>query len=73
MNATVNISFEDFNHGTRRSTDTRRHETAQLRRDIEGGWYVMGALGCGRTRAEIVDAVKDYLGGRRLICHNTSI
>ena len=68
--ATVNISFDDFNTSTHRSTDTRRHETAQLRRDINGGWYVMGAMGCGKTRAEIVDAVKDYLGGSRLICWN---
>lgn len=65
--ATITFDYEDFNNTTHRSTDMRRHGTAELHQDIGGGRYVNGDMGCGKTRESVSDALKEYLGGRTLL------
>lgn len=64
----VTFDYEDFNTSTRRDTDTRKHDMAEVR-STEGGVYIYGALGCGKTRSNVGDALIAYLGGRRLLAH----
>ena len=63
----VDFDYEDFNTTTRRDTDTRKHGLAEIRQDASGGVYIYGALGCGKTRETVQDALIAYLGGRELL------
>ena len=70
MTATaVDFDYEDFNTTTRRDTDTRKHGLAEIRQDASGGVYIYGALGCGKTRDTVQEALIAYLGGRVLLRH----
>jgi hypothetical protein len=65
---TITFDYEDFNTTTSRSHDTRSHGTATVHTDAFGeGVYIMGKMGCGKTRQEVRDALVAYLGGRRLL------
>ncbi len=69
MTRYFDISFDDFNTSTRRGPGMRKHETVQLRADVDGGVYVRGIFGCGKTCADERAAINAYLGGRDLICY----
>lgn len=63
------IDFEDFNTSTRRGPGPRKHDLVTVRRDVSGGVYVTGAMGCSKTFPEVRDAIKAYLGGRELLAY----
>lgn len=63
----INFTYVDFNTSTRRSTDNRRYASANLHYAPTKGFYVAGALGCGKTRPTVREALKEYLGGRELV------
>lgn len=65
----VTFDYEDFNTSTRRNTDTRKHDMAEVREASGGGVYIWGSLGCGKTRDTVRDALIAYLGGRSLLAH----
>ncbi len=69
MTKYFDISFDDFNTSTRRGPGLRKHETVQVRADVDGGVYVRGLFGCGKTKENVRDAIDAYLGGRDLICY----
>lgn len=69
MKTQVTFSYEDFNNSTRRDTDTRKHDMAEVREASGGGVYIWGALGCGKTRDNVGDALVAYLGGRTLLSY----
>jgi DNA replication protein DnaC len=64
----VTFDFEDFNTSTRRDTDTRKHGIAEIR-NTDDGVYIYGSMGCGKTRANVGDALTAYLGGRTLLAY----
>jgi DNA replication protein DnaC len=65
---TVTFDYEDFNTSTRRTADCRKHGVAEIRHDAFGeGVFISGSLGCGKTRKDVGEALKEYLGGRRLL------
>jgi len=68
MNKTVDFSYEEFNTTTRRDANTRAHGRATIKQDPDGGLYLVGSLGCSKTRPDIQQALHAYLGGRQLIC-----
>lgn len=65
----VTFDYEDFNTSTRRDTDVRRHGMAEVCKSTEGGVYIWGDLGCGKTRSNVGDALVAYLGGRILLAY----
>jgi hypothetical protein len=67
MTRHFDISFDDFNNSTRRGPGMRMHETVQVRDDVDGGVFVRGIFGCGKTCPDERTAIKAYLGGRDLI------
>lgn len=67
--ATVNFTYNDFNNTTRRNADTRKHDTAEIRQDIDGNVFIRGSLGRGKSRPTIHEALVEYLGGRELLQH----
>lgn len=69
MRTAVTFDYEDFNTSTRRDTDTRKHGMADIRHAAEGGVYIYGDMGCGKTRSTVSEALIAYLGGRRLLAH----
>ena len=69
MQVQVTFDYEDFNMSTRRDTDCRRHGVADVRKAAEGGVYIYGDMGCGKTRPTVGEALIAYLGGRRLLSH----
>lgn len=64
----VTFDYEDFNTSTRRDTDVRRHDIAEVK-STEGGVYIWGSLGCGKTRSNVGDALVAYLSGRTLLAY----
>jgi hypothetical protein len=69
MKTQVTFDYEDFNTSTRRDTDTRKHGIADVCKASEGGVYIYGSMGCGKTRPTIREALIAYLGGRNLLAH----
>jgi len=69
MQVQVSFDYEDFNTTTRRDADTRKHGVAEVRESTEGGVYIYGNMGCGKTRPTVSEALIAYLGGRRLLSH----
>ncbi len=67
MQVQVTFDYEDFNTSTRRDTDCRRHGIAKVCKSTEGGVYIYGDMGCGKTRPTIGEALIAYLGGRVLL------
>jgi hypothetical protein len=57
----ITINYLDFD-GEQRSTE------AQVRKDaFDGGFYVVGQLGCSAGRKTVRDAVYNLLKGRELL------
>jgi hypothetical protein len=69
MKTQVTFDYEDFNTSTRRDTDCRKHGIADVCKASEGGVYIYGHLGCGKTRPNVREALIAYLGGRCLLAH----
>jgi len=69
MRTAVTFDYEDFNTSTRRDTDCRKHGMAEICQAAEGGVYIYGDMGCGKTRPTVSEALIAYLGGRRLLAH----
>lgn len=67
---TVTFDYNDFNTTTNRNADCRKHGTAEIRTDAFGdGVYIFGQMGCGKTRRDIGEAIRAYLGGRELLSY----
>ena len=62
MNQQVTFDYRAFDASAAQAS-------AEIREDIAGGVYIFGALGCGKTRETVKDALIAYLGGRELIAH----
>ena len=62
MNKQISFEFSNFDASAAQAS-------AEIREDIAGGVYIFGALGCGKTRETVKDALQAYLGGRELIAH----
>jgi hypothetical protein len=69
MKKVVTFDYEDFNTSTRRSKDCRKHGDVEVRNDIDGSVYVVGSMGCSKSRPDVHDALVDYLGGRQLLAY----
>lgn len=65
----ITFDYEDFNFTTNRNHDTRKHGNAEVKNSLNGEYYIYGAFGCGKIRPTIQEALKEYLGGRRLLAH----
>lgn len=61
--ALVTFEYRDFD-GQRKHADAKSHADA-----FGEGFYIMGKLGCGKTRPTVREALIAYLGGRELVCH----
>jgi len=72
MQTIVTFDYEDFNTTTRRNHDTRKHGTATVHKDPDGGVYLFGDLGCSKTKEDVRNALIDLLGGRRLLWHSVN-
>ena len=57
----VNFQFYDF-------SGQRQHGSAKVEHRADGV-HLIGSLGCGKTRSDVHTALREYLGGRELICH----
>ena len=69
MTKTITFDYNDFNTSTRRNADVRKHGDAIVKKDVAGGVYISGPLGCGKTCADTHAALIAYLGGRELLAH----
>jgi len=70
MRTAVTFDYEDFNTSTRRDADCRKHGMAEIRQDAFGdGVFIVGSFGCGKCRKDVGEALKEYLGGRRLLAY----
>ena len=70
MDTAVTFTYNDVNTSTRRSHDVRKHGIASIKRDPDGGVYLVGDLECSTTRPTIHEALTEYLGGRELLSHS---
>lgn len=57
----VTFTFRDFSGQSRHGDARVEHR--------DDGMHVVGSFGCGKTRNDVRDALKAYLGGRELVSH----
>lgn len=70
MDTAVAFTYNDANTSTRRSHDVRKYGIASIKQDPDGGVYIVGDLGCSKTRPTVHEALIEYLGGRELLSHS---
>lgn len=59
----ITFDYEDF-------TGARKHGTAEIRvSSSKQGFAVCGTIGYGKTKDDIGEALRDYLGGRNLLSY----
>jgi predicted ATPase len=58
----MDFTFRDFDGVTKHGDARVEHR--------QDGVFLIGTFGCGKTRASVHDALREYLSGRELLRHH---